>query len=189
MPSLVTLLHVVDVRNCQFDSAALWHVLDAQRVERGLTWNGVTRELCEAEAGLEARLGKRNHPIAASTMAKLEMGAEPGYHFALSYLRWIEAIPEQFLTTGDPSGLAEPLPRADSFHRLRWDVPRLAAAMVARREKEGLTWKSLAELLGVYPGPLSSLPRLRYGTSMTMAMKLTQWLGQSAASFTYAADW
>lgn len=180
---------MVDLRGCQFDSIALWQAMDAQRVERELTWNGVTRELREAEAGLAARLGKRNHPIAASTMAKLQMGAEPGCHFALKYLQWIDATPERFLTTGDPLGLAEPLPRVDSFHRLRWDVPRLAAVMVARREAEGLTWKSLAELLGVYPGPLSSLPRLRYGTSMTMAMKLTQWLGRSAASFTYAAEW
>jgi plasmid maintenance system antidote protein VapI len=61
--------------------------------------------------------------------------------------------------------------------------------MVERREAEGVPWKALADLLGVYPGPLSSLPRLKYGTSMTMAMKLTQWLGHSAASFTYAAEW
>lgn len=183
------LLCVVDLRGCQFDSAALWHAMDAQRVERALTWNGVIRELREVEAGLAARLGKRNHPIAASTMAKLKLGAEPGCHFALGYLRWLDAIPERFLTTGDPMGLAKPLPRTDSFHRLRWDVPRLAAAMAARREAEGLTWKALADHLGVYPGPLSSLTRLRYGTSMTMAMKLTQWLGHSAASFTYAAEW
>ncbi len=163
--------------------------MDAQRVDRGLTWNGVTRELRDVETGLAARLGKRNHPIAASTMAKLEMGAEPGCHFALGYLRWIDATPESFLTTGDPSGLAEALPRTDSFHRLRWDVPRLAEVMAVRRRAEGLTWKVLADLLGVYPGPLASLPRLRYGTSMTMAMKLTQWLGSSAASFTYAAEW
>lgn len=61
--------------------------------------------------------------------------------------------------------------------------------MAARLEAEGLTWKSLADHLGVYPGPLSSLSRLRYGTSVTMAMKLTQWLGHSAVSFTYAAEW
>jgi hypothetical protein len=80
---------MVDLRACRFDSIALWHAMDAQRVERGLTWNGVTRELREVESGLAARLGKRNHPIAASTMAKLEMGAEPGCHFALGYLRGV----------------------------------------------------------------------------------------------------
>ena len=183
------LLCVVELRACRFDGIALWRAMDAQRVERVLTWNGVTRELREAEKGLAARLGTRNHPIAASTMAKLEKGAEPGCHFALGYLRWLDAMPESYLTTGDPLGLAQPLPRTDAFHRLRWDVPRLAAAMAARRQAEGPTWKALADLLGVHPGPLSSLPRLKYGTSMTMAMKLTQWLGQSAASFTYAADW
>lgn len=180
---------MIDLRACRFDSVALWHAMDAQRVKRGLAWNGVTRELREVEADLAARLGKHNHPIAASTMAKLELGAEPGCHFALGYLRWLDAMPESFLTTGDPSGLAEPLPRTDSFHRLRWNVPRLAAVTAARREAEGLTWKALADLLGVYPGPLSSLSRLKYGTSMTMAMKLTQWLGHSAASFTYLAEW
>ncbi len=163
--------------------------MDDQRVQRGLTWNGVTRELRDADSGLGARLGKHNHPIAASTMAKLKTGAEPGCHFALGYLRWLDATPESFLTTGDPLGLAEALPRTDSHHRLRWDVPTLAAAASARREAEGLTWKALADYLGVYPGPLSSLSRLKYGTSMTMAMKLTQWLGKSASSFTYAAEW
>ncbi len=163
--------------------------MDKQRFERGLTWNGVARELRDVEAGLGERLGKHNHPIAASTMAKLENGSEPGCHFALGYLRWLDAIPEEFLTTGDPLGVAAPLPTTDSFHRLRWDVPRLAATMNERRVAEGLTWKALADLLGVYAGPLSSLPRLKYGTSMTMAMKLTQWLECSAASFTYAAQW
>jgi hypothetical protein len=180
---------LVDLPRCQFDGVALWHAMDQQRVERGLTWNGVTRELRDMEAGLAVRLGKHNHPIAASTMAKLETGSEPGCHFALGYLRWLDAIPESFLTTGDPLGLAEPLPPTDSFHRLRWDVPRLAAAMNERRVAEGLTWKALAEQLGVFPGPLSSLPRLKYGTSMTMAMKLTQWLECSAASFVDAAEW
>lgn len=163
--------------------------MDTQRDERQLTWSGVTRELRNVEAGLAERLGKHNHPIAASTMAKLQLGAEPGCHFALSYLRWLGAAPESFLTTGDPLHLAQPLPEPDAFHRLRWDVPRLATATTKRREAEGMTWKALADQLGVYPGPLSSLSRLKYGTSMTMAMKLTQWLGHSAASFTYAAEW
>lgn len=163
--------------------------MDAQRAERELTWNGVTRELRDTEAGLAGRLGKQNHPIAASTMAKLKHGAEPGCHFALSYLRWLGGAPESFLTTGDPLHLAQPLPSTDSLHRLRWDLPLLAAATATRREAEGLTWKVLADQLNVPLGPLSSLSRLKYGTSMTLAMKLTQWLGHSAANFTYAAEW
>lgn len=180
---------MVDLRECEFDGVALWHALDAQRLKRGLSWSGVARELRDAEANLAAQLGKRNHPIAASTIAKMGRGQPPGCHFALGYLRWLEAMPESFLTTGDPLHLAEPLPSVDTCHRLRWDVPRLAATMNERRTAEGLTWKALADLLGVYQGPLSSLARLTYGTSMTMAMKLTQWLGRSAASFTYATRW
>jgi hypothetical protein len=180
---------MIDLRQCEFDGVALWDALDAQRVARALTWNGVTRELRDAESDLAAQLGARNHPIAASTIAKMATGQPPGCHFALGYLRWLDATPETFLTNGDPFHLAQPLPHTDSFHRLRWDVRRLAATMNERRVTEGLTWKALADLLGVYEGPLSSLTRLKYGTSMTMAMKLTQWLGCSAASFTYAAQW
>lgn len=179
----------LDISECEFDGVALWHALDSQRVELGLTWNGVTRAMRSDEAGLAEQLGKGDHPIAASTIAKMATGQPPGCHFALGYLRWLDAIPESFLTNGDPLGLAEVLPKTDTFHRLRWDVPRLAATMNERRLAENLTWNALAELLGVYPGPLSSLPRLKYGTSMTIAMKLTQWLGCSAASFTYAATW
>ena len=109
---------MLDLRQCDFDGVALWHALDKQREERGLTWNGVTRELRDVEAGLAARLGKNNHPIAASTIAKMRDGQPPGCHFALGYLRWLDAVPESFLTTGDPLGVAEPLPRTDTFHRL-----------------------------------------------------------------------
>lgn len=180
---------LLDLRACEFDGVSLWRALDTQREERGLTWSGVTRQLRDLDAGLAARLGKQNHPIAASTIAKMGTGQPPGCHFALGYLRWLDAIPEAFLTTGDPLGLAAPLPSVDSFHRLRWDVPRLAGAMNERRRVEGVTWQELANQLGVYPGPLSSLTRLKYGTSMTMAMKLTQWLGCSAATYVYAAKW
>jgi hypothetical protein len=180
---------MTDLRDCEFDGVALWQALDAQRAQRGLTWSGVTREFREAEAGLAAQLGKRDHPIATSTIAKMAKGQPPGCHFALGYLRWLGATPESLLTNGDPLHLAEALPETDTFHRLRWDVPRLAATMNERRIAERLTWKGLADILGVYEGPLSSLTRLKYGTSMTLAMKVTQWLGCSAASFTYAAEW
>lgn len=180
---------LLDLWACEFDGVSLWRALDSQREKRGLTWSGVTRQLRDVDAGLAARLGKQNHPIAASTIAKMRTGQPPGCHFALGYLRWLDAVPEAFLTTGDPLGLAAPLPSVDSFHRLRWDVPRLAGAMNERRGAEGLTWQALADQLGVYPGPLSSLSRLKYGTSMTMAMKLTQWLGCSAATYVHAAPW
>jgi hypothetical protein len=180
---------VVDLRACEFDGVAVWHAMDKQREDRGLTWNGVTRELRDADAGVAERLGKKDHPIAASTIAKMREGQPPGCHFALGYLQWLHAVPEDFLTTGDPLGLAAPLPSTDYFHRLRWDVPRLATATNERRQAEGLTWKTLADRLGTHAGPLSSLARLKYGTSMTMAMKLTQWLGCSAATFVCAAQW
>jgi hypothetical protein len=180
---------LIDLRTCEFDGVAVWHALDHKREALGLIWNGVTRALRDDESELAKKLGKNNHPIAASTIAKMREGQPPGCHFALGYLRWLDDVPESFLTTGDPLGLAAPLPATDTFHRLRWDVPRLATAMNERRTAEGLTWKALASQLGVYEGPLSSLMRLKYGTSMTMAMKLTQWLGVSAASYVYAAEW
>jgi hypothetical protein len=54
-------------RNAQtdFDVAALFGALDAQRRDRRLSWQGVARELWDLSATLNAR--RNDHAISAST--------------------------------------------------------------------------------------------------------------------------
>jgi hypothetical protein len=55
-------------RNAQtdFDVAALFGALDAQRRDRRLGWQGVARELWDLSAALNAR--RNDQPISASTL-------------------------------------------------------------------------------------------------------------------------
>ena len=55
-------------RNAQtdFDVAALFDALDAQRCDRMLSWQGVARELWDLSATFNARCN--DHPISALTL-------------------------------------------------------------------------------------------------------------------------
>lgn len=114
---------------------------------------------------------------------------ERGCQHALGYLVWIGQPPESFLVGIDKPIAVERLPTVGSDRRLRWDLPALAEAVDARRKERGMTWRDLAEELGCPVSQVSALRRIRYAIGMTLAMRLTQWLGRSAASFTYAAEW
>jgi hypothetical protein len=61
--------HMTGRRNAQidFDIAALFDALDAQRRDRMLSWQDVARELWDLSATLNAR--RKDHPISASTLA------------------------------------------------------------------------------------------------------------------------
>jgi transcriptional regulator with XRE-family HTH domain len=56
------------------------------------------------------------------------------------------------------------------------------------RKERGLTWAELAQALGCTPSRLTNLRTARLA-DMDLAMRITQWLGQPAASFIHPADW
>jgi transcriptional regulator with XRE-family HTH domain len=58
-----------------------------------------------------------------------------------------------------------------------------------RRRSEGLTWFELARRLRCSPNQLLGLRSARFAISMTLAMRITQWLERPAADFIYAARW
>ena len=58
-----------------------------------------------------------------------------------------------------------------------------------RRRDEGLTWKSLAALLGCTQSQLTGIKTARFATGMRLAMRITQWLARPASEFVYAARW
>lgn len=177
----------------EFDSLALFAALDAQREERGLSWAGVAREIWGLSAELNVRRG--DHPISPATLTGVAKRGETSCQHALFMLRWLGRNPESFLRGA--TTVAGPLPAAGPDQRLRWNLhttprrqwPGLYEAMDYRRRSEGLTWPDLGRRLRCSPNQLSGLRTARFAISMTLAMRITQWLERPAADFIYAAGW
>jgi hypothetical protein len=177
-----------------FDGAALFRALDARRDEHGLTWSEVAREMWALSAELNAR--RDDHPISPAAVTALARSGDTSCQHALWMLRWLDRSPESFLT-GATTVAGAALPAAGPDRRLRWNLhqsprfpaPGLYEAMNARRGSDGLTWPELSQRLRCRPNQLSGLRNVRYAIAMTLAMRVTQWLGRPAADFIYAADW
>lgn len=178
-----------------FDTQALYRALDAQRVERELTWPAVARELWEMSSELAKRRGE-DHPIAASTLTNVAKRGDTSCQHALFMLRWLGRDPEDFVP-GAPPATRAPLPAAGPDRRLRWhlhatprrNVPGLYEALDERRRELELAWPELARELRCGPSQLTGLRTARFAVRMTLAMAITQWLERPAAHFVYAAQW
>ncbi len=179
----------------RFDANALYRALDAQRIERELTWAGVARELWEMSAELNDHR-PRDHPIATATLTNIPKRGDTSCQHALFMLRWLGRAPEDFIKDAPPATRA-PLPRAGGDRRLRWhlhatarrDQPGLYEALDERRRERELTWPALAGELAGTPSQLTGLRTARFAIAMSLAVKITQWLGHPAADFVYAARW
>jgi hypothetical protein len=169
-----------------FDARALFEALDAQRIDRGLTWRGVADELWNQSAHLNAR--RRDHPISPATLTGMAKRGSTSCQHALFMLRWLGRTPESFLPGGDTSP-ATALPPAGPDRRLRWDLARLYEALDAGRRERELTWTELARVLRCTPNQLTGIRVARFAIEMNVAMKIVQWLGRPAADFIYAAGW
>jgi hypothetical protein len=170
----------------EFDSAGLWAAIDAHRRARDISWRQVMSEINARSPGVTARLGARDHPMSLSTVMALRRGGVGSCQHALGMLQWLGQAPERFMP-GAPADAAT-LPDVGPDRRLRWDLKALHAALAAERGRRGLTWTDVSREIGCAPGQLTGLARLRYGTSMTLAMRCAGWLGRSAASLTFAAE-
>jgi hypothetical protein len=178
-----------------FDAQALYRALDAQRVERELTWPGVARELWEMSSELAKRRGE-DHPIAASTLTNVAKRGDTSCQHALFMLRWLGRAPEDFVP-GAAAATRAPLPTAGPDRRLRWhlhatshnNAPGLYEALDERRRELGLAWPELARELRCGASQLTGLRTARFAVRMTLAMAITQWLKRPAAHFVYAAQW
>ena len=169
-----------------FDFAAFFGALDAERRVRGLGWYELADELWAQSAGLNAQ--RDDHPLCGGAVSRQGARGETSCQYAMFMLRWLNRAPEEFLTgpvvdVGDVG-----LPDAGTDRRLRWDLPQLHAALNAQRQQRGLTWAELAGDLDTTPARLTNLRTARF-TDMALAMRITQWLGRPAAAFVHAADW
>jgi hypothetical protein len=176
-------------RNAQsdFDVAALFKALDAQRRDRMLSWQGVARELWDLSATLNVR--RNDHPISASTLTGMANRRDTSCQHALFMLRWLDRTPESFMpgSTLDPSRAV--LPRAGLDQRLRWDLQKLYTSLDTQRCERGLTWPQLASDLHCTPSQLSGIKRAQFAIGMRLAMRIVRWLDRPASEFVVAAKW
>jgi hypothetical protein len=172
-------------RSLRFDGVALWNTMDELRAERGLSWREAVVEINSAS---EPEHFAVNHPIDVATVKRMKERGDCGCHFALGYLAWVDRTPESFLIGAAKGVPEEPLPIVGSDRRLRWDIPALADAVDERRAQLRLTRPALADLMGCSLSQVN-LRAIRYGTGMSLTMRLSQWLGRSAASFVIGATW
>ena len=140
---------------------------------------------CPAEPSGRRR---HDHPISPATITDMARRGDTTCQHALFMLRWLERSPESFLA-GDGVRPEAPLPPCGPDRRLRWGPTRLYEALETRRRERELTWAQLAAELRCTPNQLTGIRRSRFAIGMTLAMRITQWLGQPAADFIYAARW
>jgi hypothetical protein len=171
-------------RFADFDIAALYDALDAQRMARGLSWQAAVGEINSGFAGTPAR------PVSASTVTGMRGRANIEGDGVLQMLLWLGRTPESFVP-GNAGAVGDPfvLPGVDARHILRFDAKAIHAALDAQRSERGMTWAQVAdEIGGVQP---AGLTRLAAGGRVAFphVMRVFRWLDRPAASFTRASEW
>jgi hypothetical protein len=169
-----------------FDGSSLIRALDEKRADRGLDWTALATELWGQSAELNAELADAH--LCPGALVRTAKRGTMSCQYALILLRWIGRAPEDFLTGAVVAVGEARLPEAGPDSRLRWDLSQVYAALNERRRSLGLTWAELAEELDCTPGRLTNLRTARLA-DMNLAMRVTQWLGQPAASFVHPARW
>jgi hypothetical protein len=169
-----------------FDCGALFSALDAERRGRELGWYELADELWEQSADLNAT--RADHPLCGGAVSRLQTRGATSCQYAMFMLRWLRRAPEDFLTgpvvdVGDVR-----LPEAGTDRRLRWNLNQLHEALNAQRREHDLTWVALGQELDCTPSRLTNLRTARLA-DMDLAMRITQWLGQPAATFIHPAQW
>ena len=170
-----------------FDCGALYGALDSQRRDRGLGWYELADELWQQSSDLNAQRAS-DHPLCGGAVQRLHERGATSCQYALFMLRWLRRAPEDFLTgvvldVGDVR-----LPDAGTDRRLRWDLRHVHTVLNEQRRQQKLTWAELAEELDCTPSRLTNLRTARLA-DMDLVMRVTQWLGQPAATFIHPVRW
>ncbi len=160
----------------QFDVPSLWEAMDAKR--QALDYS--EKEMMDDLNGLNNNLV----PIARDTVKNMVRRGDTTCQHALHMLRWLNKTPESFLINAEEQ---RPLPFS-SEKQLYWSMTALGNAVAEKKKEEGLTWKQVADELGCTLGQASGIRKLRYGMSVHLAMRITQWLGRPSTEFIRQID-
>jgi hypothetical protein len=167
-----------------FDAIALYEAMEAQRIDRGLSWRQVADQLWDQSRVLNER--RDDHPISPSTLTGIAKRGDCTCQHALFILRWLERAPECFLLA-PATGAA--LPAAGPDRRPRWNLAALYEALDARRRERRLAWVGLARQLRCTASQLTGIRTARFAIGMKLAMRIVQWLERPASAFIYPAEW
>ncbi len=154
-----------------FDVARLWLAMCTKRESKGLS----DRQMMD-EIKLANNTGA---PMGLATVKNMVRRNDTTCQHALHMLRWLDKTPEGFLVGAQADG---PLPYSDRG-RLYWNIRELGGAVHHEKEEQGLTWKQLAQELKCSQNQVSGLHRIRYGISIHLAMRITQWLRRPSTDF------
>jgi hypothetical protein len=147
----------------------------------------VAQEIWDQSATLNRR--RQDHPISPSTLTGIAKRGDCTCQHALFILRWLAFPPERFMTIPPAPGHATSLLEVGPEHRLRWDLAELYSTLDAQRRRKELKWTELARKLHCTASQLTGIKTARFAIGMKLAMRITQWLGQPANTFIYAAKW
>ena len=170
-----------------FSVDALYEAMNARRLELGLTWTDLAREVWQMSDVLSSR--RHDHPISPSTLRNIASRQNTSCQHALFVFRWLGRSPESFDPHAAGTARDRMLPPVGSDRRLRWDLRALYAAMDAQRRERALTWETLARELRCGPAQLTGLRTAKYATSLWLAMQITAWLDRPVADFVVATSW
>lgn len=172
----------------KFDTNALYEALDAQRLQRGLSWTGVAKEFWELDAALnKQRL--HDNPFSATTITSMKEKQRTSCQHALFMLRWLNLAPECFLEEPPTNARDISLPQVPSGRRLRWSLQGLYAGVNKKRQDEGKTWAEAAAVLKCSPNQLTGLRTAKYATNIDLAMRIVQWTDRRSTDFMYLTAW
>src|SRR5579863_4470535 len=165
-----------------FSLRALYEALDAQRLVRGLSWAGVTREMHQAPTHSSGRR------LSASTLTRMRSGRAAEGDGVLAMLRWLNRTAESFIPGCQESEEASArLPEIPPGKVWRFDTKKIYAALDARRLERNMSWKQVAEEIGFPASNLIDLPK-RTRVAFPGVMRIFRWLNRPAADFTRASD-
>jgi len=174
------------IPDTDFDVIALHTAINARRIDRGMNWTAVAREVNRADERFDV------HPISPSTISGLKnkrWGVEGDG--VLQMLLWLDRTPESFVP-GHP-GAAHPdarLPKVPGKKILRFDVPAIYEKLDGARAARELTWAEAAtEIGGLYNAEMLKNMRKQRRTGFPHVMRLSRWLHCPAAALTRMADW
>jgi hypothetical protein len=175
------------IADIDFDAMALYDAMEAQRIQRGLTWRQLADQIWDQSSILNQR--RHDHPISPSTLKGIAVRGDCTCQHALFILRWLGRTPESFFSVVEAHASGASLPSAGADRRLRWDLHALYSALNARRIERGLSWIELSARLQCTTHQLTGIRTARFAIGMRLAMRIVHWLERPASDFIYAAEW
>jgi transcriptional regulator with XRE-family HTH domain len=162
---------MTESQHSDFDVPKLWEALDAKRESSGLSEKQMMDEI---NTTINAWV-----PMSLATVKNMVRRNVTTCQHALHLLRWLDKTPESFLIR---TKVDESLPFS-AEGRLYWSMRALADAVSDEKEQQSLTWNQVAQELNCTPNQVSGLRKIRYGISIHLAMRITQWLHRPSTDF------